>query len=173
MDSKTCIKCKQEKHIECFHKTIRSADGYNYYCKTCKGIMDAEFRLKNKESTKAKRHNKYKSDPELREKNRKRNSEWRKKKPELSRWHQIKRHAEDRHPPFELTFEYWVEHFWNKECYYCGNSSNGGIDRVDNNIGYTISNCVSCCFYCNTIKRDKSIEELREHLEKMLKVISR
>ena len=28
-----------------------------------------------------------------------------------------------------------------------------GIDRVDNSVGYTIDNCVSCCGMCNFMKR--------------------
>jgi len=52
-------------------------------------------------------------------------------------------------------------------CYYCGKQPNqkirgfrlgdiyfyNGIDRVDNERGYTIDNCVSCCKRCNTIKK--------------------
>jgi hypothetical protein len=27
-----------------------------------------------------------------------------------------------------------------------------GVDRLDSSIGYTLSNCVPCCFFCNTAK---------------------
>ena len=40
-------------------------------------------------------------------------------------------------------------------CVYCNFKSTetvNGIDRVDNSIGYTISNCVSCCSTCNYMK---------------------
>lgn len=30
-----------------------------------------------------------------------------------------------------------------------------GIDRIDNNIGYVLDNCVSCCSWCNQAKNDK------------------
>ena len=58
------------------------------------------------------------------------------------------------------------------ECYYCGEKNNSclneyidrrcrsklcGIDRMDNNIGYTIDNCVPCCIVCNMMKGNKSI----------------
>lgn len=50
------------------------------------------------------------------------------------------------------------------ECTYCGHApkwpeSRVGIDRVDNSIGYTIENCVSCCFTCNSAKGSKTAEE--------------
>jgi hypothetical protein len=50
------------------------------------------------------------------------------------------------------------------ECLYCGYvpswpTSRVGIDRVDNSIGYTEDNCVSCCFTCNSAKGEKSVEE--------------
>lgn len=40
-------------------------------------------------------------------------------------------------------------------CYYCNTLSNG-VDRRDNNVGYTKSNCVSCCSKCNIMKMDLS-----------------
>ncbi len=40
-------------------------------------------------------------------------------------------------------------------CFYCNLKSDetvNGIDRMDNSIGYTITNCVSCCKRCNFMK---------------------
>jgi hypothetical protein len=36
-----------------------------------------------------------------------------------------------------------------------------GIDRVDNEKGYLVENCVPCCFTCNSLKKSvtKSIIE--------------
>ena len=34
-----------------------------------------------------------------------------------------------------------------------------GIDRVNNNLGYSKSNCVACCTFCNYAKSDHSQEE--------------
>lgn len=40
-------------------------------------------------------------------------------------------------------------------CYYCKRSDKDmGVDRVDNNQGYTEENCVSCCAMCNRMKSD-------------------
>lgn len=43
------------------------------------------------------------------------------------------------------------------DCHYCGfkpewPTTRVGIDRVDNAIGYITSNCVPCCFTCNSAK---------------------
>jgi hypothetical protein len=38
-----------------------------------------------------------------------------------------------------------------------------GIDRINNDIGYYNGNVVSCCYDCNTIKRDASIEFILQY----------
>jgi hypothetical protein len=43
--------------------------------------------------------------------------------------------------------------FWQKPCEYCGDEIKTiGIDRVNNNKGYTIDNICSCCKTCNFLK---------------------
>jgi hypothetical protein len=66
-----------------------------------------------------------------------------------------------------------------QDCYYCGNHpsqiftqcssklSYNGIDRVENNEGYTKDNCVPCCKICNTMKMTLSQEEFLEHILKI------
>jgi len=57
------------------------------------------------------------------------------------------------------------------KCFYCGSQKQTkraynnwgiieftGIDRVDNSIGYVLSNCVPCCKQCNFIKKACSKE---------------
>ncbi len=34
-----------------------------------------------------------------------------------------------------------------------------GVDRVDKSIGYTKTNCVTCCSICNMSKRQLSLQE--------------
>jgi len=64
-----------------------------------------------------------------------------------------------------------------KPCKYCGYKSKyyNGIDRVDNQKGYTKENCVSCCAYCNRMKSNYNIKDfigyckkITEHQEVML-----
>lgn len=42
-----------------------------------------------------------------------------------------------------------------------------GIDRIDNSIGYTAANCVSCCTTCNKSKNSMSISNFLEWVEKV------
>ncbi len=35
MPTKVCVKCRQEKPVEEFHRNSRSADGLHSYCKEC------------------------------------------------------------------------------------------------------------------------------------------
>lgn len=66
------------------------------------------------------------------------------------------------------------------ECYYCGtkpknitkyaNRYNGqytynGIDRKNNNIGYNIENCISCCKTCNFAKKDIGFDQFKEWIK--------
>jgi len=65
-----------------------------------------------------------------------------------------------------------------KNCFYCGSEPNSfrksqrilkpnqpaplvynGIDRINNNVGYTDTNVVSCCIICNRAKREMSYED--------------
>jgi len=42
-----------------------------------------------------------------------------------------------------------------------------GIDRVDNNKGYTLENVVSCCKRCNTAKLDQTELDFLNHIRKI------
>lgn len=99
-----------------------------------------------------------------------------------------RRSAKQRGFAFELD-SHTVRHLIQGSCFYCGSSpyrewsivgKNGvrsllchGIDRVNNDLGYTPSNVVSCCPRCNYAKRDMSVREfsawalrLADHLRK-------
>jgi len=55
---------------------------------------------------------------------------------------------------FKLTFEEFST-LVNGACYYCAHKVEGevnGIDRINNDEGYTPTNCVSCCEKCNLMK---------------------
>lgn len=42
-----------------------------------------------------------------------------------------------------------------------------GIDRVDNSLGYILSNVVSCCKICNYMKKDLSEQEFQDQCERV------
>lgn len=75
---------------------------------------------------------------------------------------QYKKSAKERNLSFELTkkqFKSLIE----ADCFYCGKKPQrrnrtstchgeyycNGIDRMNNSIGYTVENCVTCCSECN------------------------
>ena len=69
-------------------------------------------------------------------------------------WRSIQRNAYSRCLLFTIS-EFEFEKLTIQPCYYCGFQSISrlnGIDRVDNNKGYILSNCITCCKMCNTIK---------------------
>jgi hypothetical protein len=81
-----------------------------------------------------------------------------------------RRHAKERGYCFDIQFEDFFK-ITSNECYYCGrlpknvaklgNSmyAYNGIDRIDNTKGYTIDNCVPCCFCCNRAKDKREKDE--------------
>ena len=76
-----------------------------------------------------------------------------------------KKQANSRGLNFELTNDQFLELTQGK-CHYCGTGPSqihrrgggyghfvyNGIDRVENSVGYVLSNCVSCCGTCNSAK---------------------
>lgn len=82
--------------------------------------------------------------------------------------------AKRRNLIFNLTFEEFLN-FTNKNCYYCnsfpkqtfknqnhhGNYIYNGIDRINNNLGYEINNCITCCKICNFSKGKMTQEEFK------------
>lgn len=65
-------------------------------------------------------------------------------------------------------------------CHYCGSLpllrehknlagkyANNGLDRKNNSEGYTVENCVSCCWTCNRMKNTLSAEEFISHIERV------
>ena len=70
-----------------------------------------------------------------------------------------------------------------QECHYCGalrckitkiqqrfyRSKVNGLDRVDNNKGHTLSNCVPCCSDCNYAKRYMTTNQFMEWLARVHK----
>lgn len=81
---------------------------------------------------------------------------------------------------FNLTEEECIL-FFKSNCYYCGskpsncsksktgNFEYNGIDRVNNDKGYTQDNCVSCCNMCNKAKRHLKQFDFLDWIDKVHK----
>lgn len=83
-----------------------------------------------------------------------------------------KKGAEKRNLIFNLTKKLFKT-LLSQPCYYCGSKLKGGrngIDRLNNNIGYTKGNCVSCCKKCNFMKRNMGVKEFFTHCKKIMEV---
>ena len=94
-----------------------------------------------------------------------------------------KKSANKRGYSFELDKEEF-EKLIKQQCQYCGKlesmtwKSNkkviiddvykyNGVDRVNNRLGYTSSNCVSCCDICNNSKSTLTVEDWREWIVRL------
>jgi hypothetical protein len=72
------------------------------------------------------------------------------------------------------------------KCHYCGSEPNeirkteglngdyiyNGVDRKDNNLGYTDTNSLPCCSFCNYLKRAHSYEKFVGHIKKIYEFLN-
>jgi len=86
--------------------------------------------------------------------------------------HKYRAGAKHRGICWELT-DNEVRALVGRDCEYCGSPPSqvlkvksraddlvyNGIDRVNNQLGYTFDNCVTCCKTCNFAKRDMTLDE--------------
>lgn len=78
--------------------------------------------------------------------------------------------------PFELDLPQFID-LIHKNCVYCGVEPRqkvkdsklkyNGIDRIDNDKGYTLENSRSCCGTCNRMKSSSNYIEFLEHVYKI------
>lgn len=81
------------------------------------------------------------------------------------------RSTKHRNIEWNLTFEQY-ENLIIENCYYCDDPLNPmgtGLDRLKNDLGYTIDNVVPCCGSCNKIKSDELTSEEMKFVMKKLK----
>ena len=79
---------------------------------------------------------------------------------------------------FELDLEFFKE-LIEQSCSYCGikhsrhlkskvhNYYFNGIDRIDNELGYIKSNCITCCKLCNKAKAALPAKEFTDWLDRI------
>lgn len=95
-----------------------------------------------------------------------------------------KRKAKFRNYEFSLNFEQF-DKLIQCDCYYCGREpeihkgdlrrlqekepfKRNGIDRSNNDLGYTVENSVPCCTMCNFAKLNFSIDEFSNWLKRLI-----
>lgn len=88
--------------------------------------------------------------------------------------------AKHRKKSFQLTIEDF-KLITSKDCYYCGQSPQeikrkhklnynciaNGIDRINNDIGYELNNCVPACIDCNKAKSMMSKEQFLNFIKRV------
>ena len=94
-----------------------------------------------------------------------------------------KKCAKDRKLDFCLTKKD-VRKLTSSNCFYCGskprkirkptskkskNYTYNGIDRVDNNKGYFMKNCVPCCTICNRAKFNLPVRQFKAWINRLVK----
>ena len=88
---------------------------------------------------------------------------------DIGKYTRYKSSAKKRNLVFDLSKKYFFK-LLSGTCKYCGSIEKIGIDRMDNNIGYTESNTCSCCTPCNMMKKTltvnnfiNSVKRIYEH----------
>lgn len=91
---------------------------------------------------------------------------------------QYRHNAKIRGFEWHLSMEQF-EILTSRDCHYCGSSPNqtavfrrhkytyNGVDRIDSLLGYTESNCVPCCGFCNRAKSDYSYQQFIDWLDRL------
>jgi 5-methylcytosine-specific restriction endonuclease McrA len=146
-----------------------------------------EYRAKNREKTNAYSSVYYQKTKEIHlEKRRTKNAQYREdnRDKELARLQKLnqKRYNDEKNrynayikgnEKRKLEFTITLEEasvLFRGECHYCGIKSNdkiNGIDRIDNEVGYIINNCVSACWTCNRMKGSMGYKDFIEHIKAM------
>lgn len=95
---------------------------------------------------------------------------------------EYKRSAKRKSLVFELDREYFQK-VTSSACHYCGKPPSkmvcqrgslhlaymcNGIDRVNSEVGYIVSNCVAACSDCNFAKRQMTSEQYLDHCKSVV-----
>jgi hypothetical protein len=154
-DFKICSECKKKKSVSSYYKDKNRKDGYYPICKQCRKPYFKKYRQDHKEEISDKQKQYYQDHKEEISKR------WAKPK---ERFKLCKKGAKKRNLLFCLSLEQF-EKITSQVCFYCSKLSKDktycGIDRVDNNVGYVLENCIPCCARCNDVKNDSSFEEIK------------
>lgn len=148
---KICTRCNIEKSLSEFSKDKHKNDGLSCWCKECRKEYYQDHIEEIKEYY---QNNKEKISEQYQTLD--------------GRYFLYRRNATRKSREFVLTVEQFEE-VTSQFCYYCGKYTEGkehcGIDRVDNDKGYILENCVPCCFRCNSWKGKLTMKEFWDHIQ--------
>jgi len=147
------------KHVSLFAKNRASKDGLHNQCNECRW----DHYRRNREKILEERRRDYVL-------NRKKFLSYRSRIG--ARYSCIKGNAKKRGIPVEISKDQYASIVCGQVCFYCKGPlpsiSGGGLDRIDNEKGYTVDNVVPCCGSCNMIKGDNlTHEEMLFVMEKL------
>ena len=142
-------------------------------------ILSKKKAWNNKPENKIKRYN-YNQKPEVKERKKIYDIEYRKTNKEKISKQSKKRSlqpekkfnsylngAKKRNINWNLSYNEFIT-FWQKPCFYCnGSISTIGLDRVNNNKGYSLDNLVSCCKICNRMKSNMDYVDWINQIKKL------
>jgi len=150
MDKK-CCKCHKDKSVDSFYrKWDNRVNKYvvSSWCKTCQN--EAVRRWQNKNKDKVRQYDKARDNTID------------------GRYRRYKHEAKRRNIDFNITKNQFKT-YWKKKCYFCGGEIKTiGLDRIDNNKGYSIDNLKSCCKVCNRMKGKMSYPNFINHCKKIV-----
>jgi hypothetical protein len=88
------------------------------------------------------------------------------------RFSEHRKNAITRGLAWDLTLDDYVRMVWRAPCYYCGEDAGGGMDRINNEPYYDLSNVLPCCRVCNAMKSAMTLSAFLSHINKIAKAIS-
>jgi hypothetical protein len=84
-----------------------------------------------------------------------------------AKFYAYRHNAKKRSLAFRISFKQFMS-FWQKPCHYCGGKIETiGLDRINNSLGYSIKNIVSCCTTCNRAKLKQTRDEYIAHCRRV------
>ena len=140
-ETKICKGCGIEKVLSAFPRQSRDRNKRRGSCHTCKYKKSKASGYL--EATKEKRREYHRN--------------YHKNNPEVARY-KANKNSDKINGRDTMSLEEYRGMVIECECHYCGQTSHIGVDRLDNELGHTVSNCVPCCEKCNFILGDLPVQ---------------